>query len=61
MPEKDCVSDDNLLYCWNDKTLEIDVYTKSSLPVDKVPKHVLVKLMHQLSARKCGNFYSNFT
>jgi hypothetical protein len=51
MPEKECVTEDNTLYCWNDITLEVDVYTRASIPVEKVPKHVLVKLLHLLSKR----------
>ena len=52
MSEKECVAEDNTFYCWNDKTLEVDVYTRNSVPVEKVPKHILVKLMHLLSERR---------
>jgi hypothetical protein len=51
MPERECVTEDNNLYCWNDKTLEVDVYTRASVPVEKVPKQVLVKLMHLFSEK----------
>lgn len=52
MPIKDCITDGNKLYCWNDETREVDVYTRTSMPVERCPKNIVVQLMHLLNEKK---------
>ena len=52
MPEKDCVTYGNKVYCWNEITKRIDVYTRKSIPVENCPKEILVQLMQALKTRK---------
>ena len=52
MPIKDCVKEDDILYCWNNETGKIDVYTRKSIPAEKCPTAVIGRLMKLLADKK---------
>lgn len=51
MPIKDCVRKGDKLYCWNNETNQIDIYTRKSMPVEKCPHEILSELMHLLGQK----------
>ena len=52
MPLKDCIQDGDKLYCWNNETGKIDVYTRKPIAIEKCPTFIIERLMKLLAEKR---------
>ena len=48
---KDCICTGNAWYYWAEHKGEVLVYTRTSLPLEKCPKEIIVRLLNRINER----------
>ena len=55
MPNKDCITVGEKIYCWNNDTKQIDIYIRKSIPVEQCSPAVVTLLMELMSEKNQNN------